>query len=222
MITKELINIAILGLDKSHQTYLSLGEKCRESIKTNQFKEESLRLDIETESSIIQVLRKSKLPIRIISEEQGCLDLTEDPKCLGVLDGLDGSNPYKANIKDSRYGTMFAIFAGLNPNYGDFIFSGIIEYPTGRLFYASKNNGSYLRENGITQRIRCSNLKSLEKPRIYIDEGTEFNKELFSSKLTKFKPKYLGSSAALCRFNCWKSRFSFRVYKKEKLGNCHC
>ena len=113
---------------------------------------------------------------------------------MGVLDGIDGTRALKA--KKGMYGTMFGIFSNLNPKYDDYLFSGIIEHSTKRLFYVSKGKKSLVIVKGKTMPVSCSNNSKLDKKiKIYIDECWDFNKKTFSEKLQGFNIDCLNSSA---------------------------
>ncbi|MBU0471938.1 MAG: hypothetical protein KKF89_04810 [Nanoarchaeota archaeon] len=198
----ELKEISISALKNAYKIHESLGLSGEELIKKNQFGDTTLRVDIEAEKAVINTLQERNIPIRIISEEHGTIDITDNPIFLGVLDGLDGSNIYKKERGKGRYGTMFAIFSGLDPKYNDYIFSGIMEHSTRRLFHAFKNKGSFVIENDNIIPIKCSSCKTLDKEtRVYIDEKDNdqkwhpFMKEIFTNKLKGYDLKWLGSSA---------------------------
>ena len=158
--------------------------------------------DLEAEKAVIETLRQGRIPIRLISEEHGEFDLTDNPIYLGILDGLDGSNKFKREGLTARVGTMLGIFKGLNPVYDDYLYSGIIEHPEGRLFFAEKGQGSFIftppkapGEWGRTVQIQTARTEVLdEKTRIYIDEGIEFSRKFFSPRIKPFSYQYLHSS----------------------------
>src|SRR3989344_1695102 len=141
---KELFEqIALDSLHRALSVHDNLGETGEELVQKNQFGETTLRVDIECEKAILNFLREVKIPIRVISEEHGQVDITENPRYLGILDGLDGSNVYKKGRGRDRYGTMFGIFSSTNPSYEDYLASGIMEHSTKRLFFAIKNGGAF-------------------------------------------------------------------------------
>ena len=192
----DIKEIGITALRKAYETHEKIGIKGEDLIRKNQFGDTALRADVEIERTIIEFLKKMNIPIRVISEEHGITNITENPKYLGIMDGLDGSEVYKKERGKGRYGTMFAIFFNLDPKYEDYIFSGVIEHSKKRLFYAIKGRGSFLIENGRENRIFCSKVDKLDKKtKIYVDEYFEFNRKTFSSKLQGFNIKCLLSSS---------------------------
>lgn len=196
MTLNKLEEIAIKSLNKTYHIHQELSVAGEELVEKNQFGETALKVDIEAEKAVINTLKEARFPIKIISEEHGTISLYEDPTYLGILDGLDGSGVYKKERGKGRYGTMFGIFSNLNPRYDDYLFSGIMEHSTERLFFASKGKGSFIILNGKIKLIHCSdNLKLNKKTRIYIDEYFNINKKTFSKKLQEFNTLYLGSSA---------------------------
>lgn len=154
----ELHKIGIEALTNAKRRHDELGDRGLQTVQKNQFGETALLGDIECERAIFEVLRRYKLPIRIISEEHGVTDITENPVLLGIVDGIDGTVNYKNSRGRGRYGTILGIFSNLNPTYGDYNFSGIMEHSTGFLYYALPNHGSYRRniDSGETQVLRTS------------------------------------------------------------------
>ncbi len=193
---KQLEKIALNALKKAYQIHQELGASGEELVQKNQFGETALKVDIEAEKAVIDVLRKAKVPIRIISEEHGTTQIGDNPIYLGILDGLDGSGVYKKERGKGRYGTILGIFSNINPKYEDYLFSGVMEHSTKRLFYAIKGKGSFVIVDGKPGHIHCSESKILDKnTRIYVDEYSEINRRVFSSKLQGFRVTYSGSSA---------------------------
>lgn len=192
--------IAISALKKAYQVHEELGARGEEIVQKNQFGEMALRADVEMEEAVIKELKRLKdsgVPIRLKSEEHGVVDIGENPICLGVLDGLDGSGVYKKERDKGRYGTMLGVFSGLNPKYDEYLFSGIMEPVTKRLFFTVKNMGSFVIVDGEEIPIHCSGATELRKQtRIHIDEGWGINKKVFSRKLQDFNATCLRASEA--------------------------
>ena len=202
MTVSQLEKIAISCLEKSYQVHQKLGSEGEELIAKNQYGETALKIDIEAEKTVINTLKQAKVPIRIISEEHGTTNISDNPKYLGVLDGLDGTEEYKKNRGRGRYGTMFGIFSNLDPKYQDYIFGGIMEHSTKRLFFVSKNKGSFIKSDKKTEQIHCSDCTTLDKKtRIYIDQtfdekrNVTFIYDTFISKLKEYKFNFLLSTA---------------------------
>jgi len=193
----QLKEIALAALRISYQVHQRLGAEGEQSVKKNQFGETALKMDIEAEKVIIDTLRKAQVPIRIITEEHGVIEIGNNPEYLGILDGLDGSEVYKKKRGEGRYGTMLGIFSGIDPKYQDYIFSGIMEHSTRRLFYAVKRGGSFMELDGKPVRVHCSDCRELnERTRIYVDNSFDINRDIFSARLKEFQVRILGSSAA--------------------------
>ncbi len=188
--------ITLDSLHKALSVHDNLGETGEELVQKNQFGETALRVDIECEKAILDFLKAAGVPIRVISEEHGQVDITENQRYLGILDGLDGSNVYKKERGRARYGTMFGIFDTTNPSYSDYLVSGIMEHSTKRLFVAKRNGGAFVVEGGKRMPIHSSSRTQLDPAaQIYIDEYFEVNRETFSKKLKGFNTHYGGSSA---------------------------
>lgn len=155
---EKLHKIGIEALANSKSRLDELGDRGLQVVQKNQFGETALLGDIECEKAIFEVLRKHKLPVRIISEEHGITDITQNPTMLVIVDGIDGTANYKSAIGKGRYGTILGMFSNLNPTYGDYCFSGIMEHSTGFLHYAFPNQGYFRMEltSGKTQALRTS------------------------------------------------------------------
>lgn len=197
----ELEKIAIQALKDSSKVIKSLETRASKPLKQpNQFGEVKKKGDVEAEMAAIDAFRKSKVPIRIYSEEHGIVDVGANPKYLGVLDGLDGPPSNK-----NRYGTMFGIFSNTNPKYDDYLFSGIMEHNPQTLFFAAKGKGSFVVSiDGKRQPIYCSERRKLDRKNtgIYADVvfdeamSSTFIRDTFLSRLRGFDVNYLLSSAA--------------------------
>lgn len=186
------------ALRRAHEKHESLGVKGEERISKNQFGETALRLDLEAEEVILETLKEARIPVRVISEEHGIVNITGSPLYLGILDGLDGSNRYEAGRGKERYGTMFAVFSNLNPAFDEYVVSGIMEHSTNKLFIAEKGKGCHTISTEGEKQTRVAISSSLaKKTRIYIDEHWELNRKTFSEKLAnEFTIKDLRSFAA--------------------------
>ncbi len=185
----QLAKVVIQSLEKASAVHDGLGERGQEMVQKNQFGETALRADIECERAILDYLREMQIPIRVISEEHGQVDITDDPHYLGILDGLDGSNVYQSTHGAGRYGTMFGIFANLNPLYSDYTASGIMEHSSKKMFTAVKGDGAFVREGGMQTPMHASGRTELgADTNIYIDEAFDLNRETFSKKLQAWKP----------------------------------
>lgn len=187
----EILKQTVIGaLSKAFEMHKLLGESGEELVQKNQFGDVALRADIECEQAVLDFLKNAGIPIRVISEEHGTVDVLKNPKYLGILDGLDGSGVYKAERGSGRYGTMFGIFDKTDPAYSDYLVSGIMEHSTGKLFIATKNGGALVIQNGEVTPIHPSGQIALDRDvKINIDEWFEVNKKTFSEKLQGFKTR---------------------------------
>ncbi len=118
--------------------------------------------DIKVEKILIEELTKSKKNFSILSEETGFIK-NKDNKNIWIIDPIDGTSNFLHGIPH------FAISIALQSE--NEIVSGLIFDPIkNEMFYAEKNNGSYLNN----KRIRVSKKK-------------EINKCLFATNGKKFK-----------------------------------
>lgn len=202
----QLSKLGIEALKKALRTVDNLGEKGLAMVQKNPCGDMSLMGDIEAENAVIETFRKARIPIKIISEEHGELDIAENPVLLAVLDGLDGTKEYKKSRKKGRYGTMLGIFSNLNPKYDNYVFSGVMEHSTRKLFHAAKGKGSFILINGKEKPISCSSAKHLIKGKtiIYADEEFDKNRNItliqdtFLSKLKGYK--YLSATSSAVHY----------------------
>jgi len=168
---------ALLATSELHHR---LGEGGKEIIQKNQFNETALRIDIECEKTVIEAFKKSGIPIRIISEEHGQTDISEQPKFLAILDGLDGTETYRKNRDSGRYGTMLSVFSGINPKYQDYLFGGIAEHALKRVVFGVRNQGAFIRNQGLETPTHTTGLKELHsQTTIGVDEYFAFNRNLY-------------------------------------------
>lgn len=178
--------IGIKALLSAFETYQILGEGGKKELQKNQFGDTAMMGDYECEEAVLRVLKDQNMPVVIYSEEHGQVKITHEPILLGVLDGIDGSHWYKSEWGKGRYGTMLGLYRGLNPQYKDYIFGGIMEHATKRLFYAVKGEGAWVLhlETGEKKQLHVSGEKDLTpSTNIHIDEYWDINNEVFTSKL---------------------------------------
>jgi fructose-1,6-bisphosphatase/inositol monophosphatase family enzyme len=190
-----LQNIWIWALKEAYKVHESLWINWEKSVSKNQHGETALRVDIECEKAIIDFFIKNNISIKFISEEHGITIIWDKPKYTAILDWLDWTGVYKKSRWVWRYGTMLWIFSGLNPTYKDYIFSGIIEHVSNKIFYALKNSGSYITNDSENYQIYCNSKTKIDKEWIiYIDEYWDLNIKTFSDKLVGYNKSCLGSS----------------------------
>ena len=128
--------IGLQALRDCFQIYNDLGNEGKVLVNKKDGTDMALRLDIETEQVVIDVFRQSGISVQIFSEEHGFIKIGKQPNYTIALDGLDGTNNYR--LSSGRSGTMLAVMKGNEPRYRDTIFAGIMTYPQGELYYASK------------------------------------------------------------------------------------
>lgn len=193
---EEIEKLVIDSLQAAYQVHEALGVDGEQSVKKNQFGDTALRVDIECEKAVIETIRASKIPIRLISEEHGIQDFGSEPRYLAILDGIDGTALYKKARNKSGYGTMFAVFDGLTPKYRDYLGCGVMQHATKGLYIAVKNEGACVYQTGIRQPISTQTSEVLSKDTIiYVDEYFEYNRKMFTSRLEGFNTHYTESSA---------------------------
>lgn len=121
--------------------------------------------DVQAEKAALSELTEAGLPIRVISEEHDETNILPSPEHLGILDGIDGSKLYEEGKPGC--GTMFAIFSGVNPTHDDYLFSGIVDLESGKIFFATKGNGAQVtsvegQKNAPGERLATSQKTSFD------------------------------------------------------------
>ena len=117
--------------------------------------------DIKVEKILIEELTKSKKNFSILSEETGFIK-NKDNKNIWIIDPIDGTSNFLHGIPH------FAISIAFQSE--NEIVSGLIFDPIkNEMFYAEKNNGSYLNN----KRIRVSKKKELNKC-LFATNGKKF------------------------------------------------
>lgn len=192
---KSITEIGIEALEKAHSKHDELGAAGEIMLPKNQYGDSSLRADVEAEKAVLKTLEKYGVPIKVVSEEHGTTILGDEPQYLGILDGIDGSDVYKKSRGVGRYGTMFGVFSNTDPLYDDYLFGGIIEHTRNLVYFATKNGGAFMRDQGKYVPIRVSKTTDLTaETKIYADEYFEFCRTMFRDKLKEFRTDYVASS----------------------------
>tara|TARA_B000000460_G_C21504920_1_gene388134 strand:+ start:587 stop:1327 length:741 start_codon:yes stop_codon:yes gene_type:complete len=117
--------------------------------------------DLNVEKILIEELTKSKKNFSFLSEESGLIK-NKDKKNMWIIDPIDGTSNFLHGIPH------FAISIALQSD--NEIVSGLIFDPIkNEMFYAEKNNGSYLNN----KRIRVSKRKNIDEC-LFATNGKKF------------------------------------------------
>jgi fructose-1,6-bisphosphatase/inositol monophosphatase family enzyme len=92
--------------------------------------EETIELDKILENLYIDYIKKNNLPWNIFSEEVGWVKFHPNPEYTIAFDPLDGSANYKFGNNLLPYGTLMAVYRGVNPKIGDVLASGAMDFTT--------------------------------------------------------------------------------------------
>ena len=157
------LNVMIKASEKASKSLIrDFGEVENLQVSTKGPLDFVTNTDIKVEKILIEELTKSKKNFSILSEETGFIK-NKDNKNIWIIDPIDGTSNFLHGIPH------FAISIALQSE--NEIVSGLIFDPIkNEMFYAEKNNGSYLNN----KRIRVSKKK-------------EINKCLFATNGKKFK-----------------------------------
>jgi len=180
-----------------------LGEGGLKEVSKNHFGDTALVGDVEAEEAIFRTLNKHGVPVLITSEEHGMFQLTHDPKYLVVIDGIDGSSVYKHARGVGRYGTMLALFDGVDPTFDDYLVSGVMEHVEKRLYIARRQNGASVTNGKGRERLHVSAVADLASAKALQDARYFGRLELGKMPLLKRhidalqprKPGCLGASS---------------------------
>lgn len=153
--TKRLEGVCMEAANAAAQIFQELGEQGKHEVGTNRFGEPILLADLKCEEAVLNVLKKTGLPMKVICEEHGEVVLGEDePKYLAVLDGIDGTRQYLSEDSPNRvFGTLLGIFPNTDPRYKEAIASFAMDHSSGRLFMALKGQGTFMLKDGKRERI---------------------------------------------------------------------
>ncbi len=214
--------VGIASLKEAFEKHQLLGPTGIEQVRKNQFGDTAMRGDIEAENAVLEVLKQSSFPIIVRSEEHGDVEIGKKALYFGVLDGIDGSSWYRSEQGVGRYATLFGIFHGTNPRYGDYLFNGLMEHATNRLFYALRGKGSFILDlkTGEKIPIRTSGNTSLDNnTSIYVDQYWDINKEKFLSRLQghNVQPYHLCSSVHYADVASGQADLALECTRKENL-----
>ena len=148
------------------------------------------RFDIESENVILDVFRKEHINALFVSEEFGCRVFSEKPEYIVIIDPLDGSNNFTANIPYASVSIAVAKYSK-RATLRDVLVGVVSEIFRENIYYAIKGHGA--RENG-KELIKPKNIGS---PFIfgYLNyESYDVFKEL-EKKFGAFKLRSLGSAS---------------------------
>jgi len=156
------LNIMIKASEKASKSLIrDFGEVENLQVSTKGPLDFVTNTDIKVEKILIEELTKSKKNFSILSEETGFIK-NKDNKNIWIIDPIDGTSNFLHGIPH------FAISIALQSE--NEIVSGLIFDPIkNEMFYAEKNNGSYLNN----KRIRVSKKKEIDKC-LFATNGKKF------------------------------------------------
>jgi len=127
--------------------------------------------DTKVEKILIEELSKSKKNYSILSEESGLIK-NKDKKNIWIIDPIDGTSNFLHGIPH------FAISIALQ-SYDEIVCGLIFDPIKNEIFYAEKNNGSYLNN----KRIKVSNKKDISRC-LFATSGEKFKNVNLSTRKT--------------------------------------
>ncbi|MFA7300719.1 MAG: hypothetical protein WC069_00185 [Candidatus Shapirobacteria bacterium] len=127
-ISQHIKTMLVLGYEASKHSQ-NLGKGIG---KINTNGEETIELDKILEDLFIGYIKKNNLLWNIFSEEIGWIKFHPNPEFTIAFDPLDGSANYKYGKGLLPYGTLMAVYSGINPKLNDVVASGAMEFTLGK------------------------------------------------------------------------------------------
>tara|TARA_B100000073_G_scaffold337892_1_gene334382 strand:- start:56 stop:796 length:741 start_codon:yes stop_codon:yes gene_type:complete len=127
--------------------------------------------DKKVEKVLIEELSKYKKKFSILSEESGFIK-NDDEKNIWIIDPIDGTSNFLHGIPH------FAISIALK-SHGEIVCGLIFDPIKNEIFYAEKNNGSYINN----KRVRVSNKKKIEEC-LFASNGKKYKDVSLSTRKT--------------------------------------
>jgi fructose-1,6-bisphosphatase/inositol monophosphatase family enzyme len=192
---RHLRSIAVRALHSAFDRHVELAERGLEEIRKNQFGDTALRMDIEAEEAVLESLTKDRIPVRVISEEHGIVDIGT-PEYLAVLDGIDGTALYRKEPNQGKYGTMLGLYEGTDPLYADYLISGIMQHATRKLLLGVRGLGAFAISDNNERLIHTSRHSRFDTAaKVYVDEYFEMNRKYYSEPLSGYNTEYREASS---------------------------
>lgn len=129
-------------------------------------KDITTKADIDVGQAILDSLKRSSFPLIAYTEEFGKVELHSSPQYSVVFDDIDGSLNYRDGFGMLPHGSILGVFESPDPKFNECLASGYLDFNSGNLFYAVKNQGARLVEGWAKGReeeiqIRTSGRKSI-------------------------------------------------------------
>ncbi len=129
-------------------------------------KDITTKADIDVGQAILDSLKRSSFPLIAYTEEFGKVELHSSPQYSVVFDDMDGSLNYRDGFGMLPHGSILGVFDSPDPKFNECLASGYLDFNSGNLYYAVKNQGAYLIEGWAKGRkeeiqIRTSGIKSI-------------------------------------------------------------
>ena len=183
-----LEGVGMEAANAAAQIFQELGERGKRQVGVNRFGEPVLLADLKCEEVVLNVLKKSGLPIKVICEEHGEVVLGEgEPKYLAVLDGIDGTRQYLSEDNPYRvFGTLLGIFGNTDPKYKEAIASFAMEHSAQKLFIALKHQGTFMLKDGKRERIILQGPSGVSPSlKMFGDAESRYTKQLSSYRVVQ-------------------------------------
>ncbi|MCS7109706.1 MAG: hypothetical protein NZ903_02840 [Candidatus Micrarchaeota archaeon] len=132
----DLKEIVLTALNKAREASIALMKKGEVGIEKSigAFGDVSTLGDLTCEEVIIEVISSRLSDVSFVTEERGIIGDIKNSKYIVLIDPIDGSTNMKRGIRFFSAGV--AIFKGTS--YSDLLAAGVIDIPSGQLFFADK------------------------------------------------------------------------------------
>lgn len=145
---RDLANMVQAALRLATATIASQGADATREVRDERSTDISTRGDRAVSSALIEFFGRQSIPMVLLSEESGRIDIAPDPKFLVAFDDIDGTDNFFRGRDLLPYCTVVAVFEGAHPKYKDVLAAGIVEHRSGKLWLAERGKGMVVRSPG--------------------------------------------------------------------------
>ncbi len=135
------IAVRVAGETAAYMRDMSIEEHRGQVIGRGAGGDKTRRADKWAEDYLVELLRHTGLPLRIVSEEAGVIDLVEKPAVIAAVDPLDGSVNYVAGIP---FASVSIAFAYIDKPYMSSVVAGCVADIFHRTTYSFHDDRAYV------------------------------------------------------------------------------
>ncbi len=182
--------------------------------------EKSIEMDVKIENQVIEYIKLNKLPYKIFAEENGDVEVCEQPRYYVTFDPLDGSTNYSIGQNLLPYGFLMCIYSGLKPKLSDIVAAGAYEVTTNSVWIYE--NGKTYAENKNLININKHINADMHTP-VYIDLYKKKSYDFYSKIAQKVYIRNTGSTIGNLNLTLSKASkmLAGSVVKPEEIGTVY-